>query len=191
MIRNYNQVVPANGSISIAGATGNYIRCLFSGDSSLRMMIVREGGQSETVTIEAGLGFGTKVFTSLRLENTGNSDLLVRLVVSNEGAVNDSRFVLTGNVTAQIVNPDKYAETITALVAGTAVQVLAESLVRVNATFCAQTDGLFWYNNTVSDVKGINYSAGSAWEIKNKAALWFYPVDGGINAYVIEDEFNA
>lgn len=89
MIVTRNFVVPANGTIPII-ARGNFVRCLES-DLPVFLNTTPIVGNGSTFEIQAGLSFNTREFEQLRIENKNASDLVVKLVISDEGQVTDDR----------------------------------------------------------------------------------------------------
>lgn len=79
-----------------------------------------------------------------------------------------------------------YGEQVTALVVDTTVKVANTNANRKNAVFSAESDGRLWLDNTASATKGIPYTAGKLYLIDCEDELFFHPLTGGINAYLLE-----
>ncbi len=133
---------------------------------------------------EAGTG---KHFNRVAFKS--DTDQTITVIVS-AFPTTDSR--LSGDVDINglltVVNAGgvSYDGKITALTSETVVSVADTNTDRICGTLVIDTSGRLWLDNTVSATKGIPYTANKKLEIKNTAALYFYPSADG-EAHFLED----
>ena len=185
MIKNISLVVPANGAIKNSTIQGNFIRCLESGNNVLFAQLAYANGQLgvSEFEIEKGLGFETRPFFGLRLRNTTASDVTVKLLVSDEGAVIDTRTsgALSIGAASSIVYLDPAIST-TNIVSG--VQVFAANAFRKSATFQPNSDCY------INNVGGLVLAGGGTYAWENTQALVLIPVAAGTTVIQGFDETN-
>lgn len=89
MIATRSFTLEAGASLPIT-LRGNFIRVLES-DTTLRLSTTPIVGNGSTFDVAAGLSFQTREFSSFRVENIGGESSEIKLVISDEGFVNDDR----------------------------------------------------------------------------------------------------
>ncbi len=130
---------------------------------------------------------GKRRFTSFTVRNLHTVKQDVELYLGEREFV-DNRMMADVNGLISVINAgaSRYDEKITELTAAGMFEVVSLKADRLSATFSADSDGMLWHDNTVSAEKGIPYSAGKIYEIKNTAPLFFYSIAAGWS-HVLED----
>lgn len=182
-MRTYPYSLKANVPV-IVDKVGNFIRCVKGADK----FVVTADNDGKDVELEF-MQWWKRDEAFKQLQIVSKVDQVVHIKIGY-GFFGDDRMggAIDVNGLLSVVNSGglSYGEKITPLVAATPVDVMTANSDRIAATFVADVSGVLWHDNTVSAAKGIPYNSGSLVEVKNTAALYFYPAANG-TAHVLED----
>ena len=147
---------------------GNFIRCL-EADDTVFLSTTPINGNGSTFEIESGLSFQTREFSSFRVENKTGLAVTLKLVISDEGFVNDDRLPQIdfdfGNS-----NGSDYTFSSSSYAAGQLMQLCPDNQNRKKFTY--QITG----QCKIPDVNGIVLDPGIySWDNKK-----------GVNIYMVE-----
>lgn len=176
MIKNYSVTIPANSSVRNPTLSGNFIRCLDSSNSVIYTRLMYKDGDkpNSEFEIEKGLGFETKNFYGVQFRNDTASDIYAEFIVSDEGAVIDTR--TSGALSIGASKSVSYIDpTITTSDTVNGVEVFGVNAYRKSATF--QIDADCYINST----SGIVLGGGGIYLWENQSALKLIPVAGTVN----------
>jgi hypothetical protein len=176
MIKNHTIAIPANGFYKNSTMQGNFIRCLDSANTTLRVLLMykdRNRNNSE-FEIEKGLGFETHPFFGIHIQNTTGNDIVTKFIVSDEGAVIDTRTsgALSIGAAKDIIHIDP---TITSSDVVNGVEVFAANPFRKSATFNVDSDCY------IERIGGLVVSAGTTALWENQQRLKLIPIVGTLN----------
>lgn len=180
MIRSYPlTITDGNGATFGGGLTANYVRCMDSSGVSVTVELEGKDGKTSRFEIEGGLGFRTDEFNKGRVVNNTGSTIFVEMMVSDEGAIDDSRLVMSGTMSVSTaaaeslsIEPVKNFTVLT--------EVCSARSNRKHAV--VQLSGDCYINDSVN---GILVTGTLIWE--NQAALNLIPVSGSVEARVMEE----
>jgi len=174
MIKNLSFLIPANGLFKNATLSGNFIRCLDSGNGIVfaRLMYQDQTKANSEFELEKGLGFETNRFYGIHLRNNSDNDILLKLIVSDEGAVIDTRTSGALSIGAAnrltLQNPINISDTVNG------ATVFAQNAFRKSGTFTIDADCYIGANN------GVIVQAGSTIQWENTNALILIPVSSPV-----------
>lgn len=181
MIKNIKMVVPANGSAKNQTLQGNFIRCLDSQNSILfcRLLYENHAKANSEFELEKGLGFETKPFYGMQLRNDSENDITVSLIVSDEGAVIDTR--TSGALSIGAASNITYYDTVlvTDLVNG--AEILPFNAFRKTATYSIDQDCF------INSRQGVKVSGGSVIVWENQQALTLIPATTACNVSAFDE----